>query len=121
MRRIALVAITAGVLALPVSAGAEPKNQWPFTRPANPRTLSAAVLQPAVQVHGESKNQLPFTRVVGGRAVSNAVIAGQPAGTPVGGTDWRDLGLGAVAGLALAAAGLVFTRLGRHAVREQTA
>jgi hypothetical protein len=67
MNRIPLVVLVlAAAVGLPSVAKAEPKNELPFTRSVDPRSLSLA-LRPTVaspRISGESKNALPFTRAV---------------------------------------------------------
>lgn len=53
--------LTAAIIA--AAAGAEPKNQWPFTRPLDNRILAQVVNSGAslAMPVGESKNEAPFT------------------------------------------------------------
>lgn len=56
--------VTAAAL-FPTPAGAEPKNEPPFTRPADSRVLEQAVHQSlsATIPTGEAKNEVPFSNV----------------------------------------------------------
>jgi hypothetical protein len=90
------------------AANAEPKNQRPFTRPVEARTLNAGVRAgTAVEVAPmpEAKNELPFTRTAGVRGVSSADggagITFATGGDP-NGIDWTLVGWGSVAFLTVA-------------------
>lgn len=65
----------------PTHAGAEPKNESPFTRSADVRILQQAVHQNvfATVPAGEAKNELPFTRPSSSGAASQAVQTLDPA------------------------------------------
>jgi hypothetical protein len=90
----AALAVTA-ILAQTALAGGEPKNEWPFTRPAAERSPQAAKHQPTdVVVQGEPKNEVPFTRP------ATIVVNGD-----AGGFDWTSGGIGAAAGVGAALAG----------------
>ena len=61
---LAVLVATAGLVV--ASAAAEPKNQWPFTRPVSSRVMGetvTAVGAAAVPI-GEPKNEPPFTSKV---------------------------------------------------------
>jgi hypothetical protein len=97
---VAAALIVSGALAANAFAGGEPKNEWPFTRPAGDRTQAVIRSSHAdVAIQGERKNEVPFTRT--------AVIATANSA----GFDWTSGAIGAVAGvgLALAGTGLVLT------------
>ena len=59
----ALGSVVLATAILASTAGAEPKNQWPFTRPLDNRILAQAVTSGAslTMPVGESKNEAPFT------------------------------------------------------------
>jgi len=52
-----------GATLFATSAAAEPKNQWPFTRPIDSRILAQDVVKRSATVPpvGEAKNEPPFT------------------------------------------------------------
>jgi hypothetical protein len=102
-----LVAFVSAVAA--GAANAEPKNVWPFTRPADSRVLGQAVrVSAAVDVAPvpEAKNQLPFTRRMAreGASASTGNSIGTLAGSggDSGGVDWALVGWGFAAALTLA-------------------
>ena len=70
----------------PTPAGAEPKNEPPFTRPADSRILEQAVNQglSATVPTGEAKNELPFTRPSGSRILTQGFHPGLSAIIPTG-------------------------------------
>jgi hypothetical protein len=85
----------ASILSQSALAGGEPKNEWPFTRPAADRAPQAAIQRPAdPAIQGEPKNQLPFTRP------ATVVVTGSG-----GGFGWTSGGIGAAAGVGVALAG----------------
>jgi hypothetical protein len=73
----ALVVLSAAVFA--AASGAEPKNQWPFTRPLDSRTLALSLdagVGDSLSA-GEPKNESPFTARVSadpGLAIANREI-----------------------------------------------
>jgi len=78
-RRLACAAclvLLAAALPATALAGGEPKNEWPFTRHVDVRTVQAAdqVASATAGTHGEPKNELPFTRPAG---VYAQIIAGE--------------------------------------------
>jgi hypothetical protein len=86
----------AAVLGQAALAG-EPKNQWPFTRPATVRSAQAAAHTSARNdpaIRGEAKNELPFTRPV------TVVVANDTSAF-----DWSAGGIGLAAGIGVALAG----------------
>jgi len=94
IRSIVVALMVASVFAASASAGGEPKNQWPFTRPVGDRGTQAATpsrttVDPVIQ--GEPKNEPPFTRPV-------TVVVKSGAGF-----SWTDAGIGVLAGLGIAA------------------
>ena len=102
IRSIAVALIGAAVLATSASAGGEPKNQWPFTRPVGARaaqSVAPAKVTNDPPIQGERKNELPFTRPVGGARPATVVIQSDT------GFSWTDAGIGLLAGLGLAATG----------------
>ena len=127
---LGVLAATAGLVV--AAAGAEPKNQWPFTRPVTSRVLSQVVttVRTAAVPAGEPKNEAPFTNRVSadpGYAAALREIsryyAGQqgsplirPAAGSVsgvgsgGGFGEADPTLPAVVVLALGATGLILVR-----------
>ncbi len=60
---ITLAVLSAAAVLVAATASAEPKNQWPFTRPVSSRVLAEVVTSiPAAAVPtGERKNGPPFT------------------------------------------------------------
>ena len=60
---ITLAVLAAAAVLVAATASAEPKNQWPFTRPVSTRVLAEVVTSvPAAAVPtGEPKNEPPFT------------------------------------------------------------
>lgn len=95
IRSTLIVLLGAATLAASASAGGEPKNEWPFTRPVGNRATqavasSSSVKQPVIQ--GEPKNEPPFTRP--------ATVIVQSSG---GGFSWTDAGIGLMAGIGIAA------------------
>ena len=94
----------AATLAASASAGGEPKNQWPFTRPVGDRApQAAAASRPAPQpvIQGEPKNEPPFTRP------ATVIVASDS------GFHWADAGLGLLAGVGIAASGVGALTLAR--------
>jgi hypothetical protein len=128
IRVVAAGLVAAGTLSPVALAGGEPKNDWPFTRSVADRA-PAQVQRSESQARvglGEPKNEWPFTRpiVAGANAetASQAAFSGrgsgeakneQPFTQPIlaptvlahssSGFDWGDAGIGAAAGLGLAA------------------
>lgn len=106
------------------TANAEPKNQRPFTRPVDARTLNEGVREGTVvgvAPMPEAKNELPFTRSAGLRGVSSADNGSGStfvsAGGDSGGVDWTLVGWGSIALLTLAggtAVALTSRRLPPH-------
>jgi hypothetical protein len=129
--RVATAAlIVAGALSPVALAGGEPKNEWPFTRAVADRSLTQVQGSgsQALVGQGEPKNQLPFTRPVAGAAGGTTaqslggeakndlpftqIVEAPVVGGSDGGFDWGDAGIGAAAGLgiaALVAGGLLLT------------
>jgi hypothetical protein len=94
---IVVVSLAGAALIAQSAFAGEPKNQWPFTRPAAARSAQAAAhgaTQREPQIRGEAKNELPFTRPV-------AVVVA----TDTSAFDWSAGGIGAVAGIGIALAG----------------
>ena len=130
---IAVLCAVAGVFA--GAAGAEPKNEWPFTRPAGNRGLAQASRQQQSATSavpaGEPKNEWPFTRKAGNRGLAqanrqqqsatNAVPAGEPKNewpfTRKAGTTKLVAG-GAALVFTIAGAGLLFGRGARRTNRR---
>ena len=118
-----LAALVAAVAALlPASAGAEPKNEWPFTRPADPRILAQAVREHLVapMPRGEPKNELPFTRPV------SVPVARQSSGAVSNSAsfNWTDAAIGASGALAIVlatAAAAALAHRSRRAARPHPA
>jgi hypothetical protein len=128
IRVVAAALVAAGTLSPVALAGGEPKNDWPFTRSVADRT-PAQVQRSESQARvglGESKNEWPFKRTVvagtdaetAARAAFSGLGRGEPKnGQPFtqqvlaptvlahssSGFDWGDAGIGAAAGLGLAA------------------
>ena len=79
-RRIVIFSTVVAVFSALVAgaANAEPKNEWPFTRPTSSRILTQAASSGVVDATPmpEPKNELPFTRLVGGRGLSTAGTSG---------------------------------------------
>lgn len=101
-----LVAIVGSLAA--GAANAEPKNQRPFTRPVDARTLNQGVREGSlvgVAPMPEAKNELPFTRTAGVRGVSSADDGSgstfATAGGDSGGIDLTLVGWGSIAVLTL--------------------
>ena len=137
IRSTFVVLLGASALAASASAGGEPKNQWPFTRPVGDRTTQAAASSSSVQepvIQGEPKNEPPFTRPVGNRTtqaaastspVQEPVIQGERKNEPPftrpatvivqssGGFSWTDAGIGLMAGIGIAASGVGIITLAR--------
>jgi hypothetical protein len=97
------------------SAGAEPKNQAPFTRLVVPSTVDLAPLPEAknvmpftrairtdVEARPEAKNELPFTRQVGADSATASSSSG---------IDWTLTAWVALAAITLAGGGLAASRL----------
>lgn len=102
------------------AASAEPKNQAPFTRPIDARSVATGIVDVApvpeaknlmpftrqvvtdVEARPEAKNELPFTRPVAADATSSA--------SP-NGIDWTLTVWVVLAAIALAGGGLAATRL----------
>ncbi len=65
-RLLTALAVLAATAILAAAAGAEPKNQWPFTRPVSSRVLAQIVttVRAAAVPAGERKNEAPFTNRV---------------------------------------------------------
>jgi hypothetical protein len=104
IRSTFVVLLGASALAASASAGGEPKNQWPFTRPVGDRTTQAAASSSSVQepvIQGEPKNEPPFTRP--------ATVIVQSSG----GFSWTDAGIGLMAGIGIAASGVGLITLAR--------
>ncbi len=118
-----LAALVAAVAALlPASAGAEPKNEWPFTRPADPRILAQAVREHLVapMPRGEPKNELPFTRPVSFPVARQSTVVRSSSAS----FHWADAAIGAAGALALVlatAAALTFARRSRRTGRPHPA
>ena len=117
----------AALIAQGALAGGEPKNEWPFTRPADTRSTQAVrhstSSNPVIQ--GEPKNEWPFTRPADTRSTqgarhstsSNPVIQGEPKNEPPftrpvivvagdrNGFSWRDSALGGLGGVGITLAG----------------
>jgi hypothetical protein len=127
-RIVVLATLVALVSALAAgTASAERKNQWPFTRPVDSRTLGQAVRAGStldVAPVPEAKNELPFTNWVGVRATSSS-NAGSTAGAlgagggDSGGIDWALIGLGFVAAVTLAGGTVVALSSRRLSPRSQ--
>ena len=101
------------VLAQAAVAAGEPKNEWPFTRPAVARASQAATHTPETSspvIQGEPKNELPFTRPV--EQPATIVVRGSS------GFSWTDGAIGLLAGLGIATVGAGATVLGRGAQQE---
>jgi hypothetical protein len=117
---LAGLAVTIGVLA--GSANAEPKNQWPFTRPVASRGLSQNFSRPAADPgpRPEAKNELPFTRAVvvttNGQRHGSAALA-VPGGNS-GGIDWPLAAWVVVAATILTGGAVVFLRSTRFATER---
>ncbi len=62
-RLLTALAVLAATAILAAAAAAEPKNQWPFTRPVSGRVLAQVVttVRAATVPAGEPKNEAPFT------------------------------------------------------------
>ena len=112
---LAGLAVVIGVLA--GVANAEPKNQWPFTRTADPRALaqSAGRSIDVAAPRPEAKNELPFTRFVGTVATTKSGRHGASApltlsGGGAGGIDGRLMAWTAAAAAILTGGALVFLR-----------
>jgi hypothetical protein len=102
------------------AASAEPKNQAPFTRPVDARSIAPSIVDTAPrpeaknlmpftrqvvtdsEARPEAKNQLPFTRQVGADATSGASSSG---------IDWALTAWVALVAIALAGGGFAATRL----------
>jgi hypothetical protein len=119
-----LVALVSAVAA--GAANAEPKNQWPFTRPVDARILGQSVRAGStldVAPVPEAKNEPPFTDRVGIRVESSGV--GATTGTIAaggghsGGIDWPLVGLGFVAAVTLAGGSAVALSSRRLSPRSQ--
>jgi hypothetical protein len=102
-----LVALVSAIAA--GAANAEPKNQWPFIRPAGARALDqTARLSVALGVAPtpEAKNEMPFIRRIGARGTSAAGqgsgVAFAAAGGDSGGVDWTLVGWGLIAAVTVA-------------------
>jgi hypothetical protein len=102
-----LAALVTAVAA--ATASADPKNQYPFTRPVGTRALVAdvrSVAYPDLAPVPEAKNELPFTRIVGGGTGSSS--SGGTTGTLIagggnsGGVDWALVGWGLAGALTIA-------------------
>ena len=120
---VALVAVVAAGI-----ASADPKNQYPFTRPVGTRVLGVdvvrAVAYPDLAPTPEAKNELPFTKQMDTTAAAvgtptrrgaGAVFAAG-GGSP-GGLDWALVGWGLAAVLTVAggsAVALAHARLSGH-------
>ena len=130
------------VLVQAASAGGEPKNQWPFTRPVGNRTTQSAthsVSQLSPPIQGEPKNEPPFTRPIQSRTPQAAgqgasqvdpLIQGEPKNelpftrpaTIILATDrrfdWTAGGIGAAAGIGMTLAGASGLTLARKSPRS---
>jgi hypothetical protein len=131
LRRSAIAAVTAAVLAQSAGASGEPKNESPFTRPIATRSAQTAALprSATIDIRGEPKNEWPFTRPVGNSAThgtvqavaTQPVIQGEPkneapfvgpaplVSSSSGDFNWTDGAIGGIAGIgiALTAAGVL--------------
>ena len=116
MKRIILIVLAVAAVAalVPGASKAEPKNQWPFTRPvaAHARSLAANEVGHGASRYligqGEAKNEAPFTTVVVTRSSG-------------GGTDWIELTLGGIALVLVAGVALGIVQLSRHAAAKPVA
>ena len=127
MSRIRFVVMLAALVAtvaalLPVTAGAEPKNELPFTRSVDPRILTQADREnpAATMPRGESKNELPFTRPV------SVPVARQSSGAVSNSAsfNWTDAAIGASGALAIVlatAAAAALAHRSRRAARPHPA
>jgi hypothetical protein len=109
--RISVLATLASLLVAfaATTASAEPKNQYPFTRPAGARALVAdvrSVAYPDVAPVPEAKNELPFTREMGDGTGSTSTGGGTgtlvAGGGNSGGVDWALVGWGLAGALTIA-------------------
>ena len=118
---LAGLAVVIGVLA--GEANAEPKNQWPFTRTADPRApAQSAGRSIDVAPRPEAKNELPFTRFVGTAGTTKGDSHGASAltlsGGGAGGMDRPLIAWIAVATAILTGGALVFLRSSRFAAQR---
>ena len=102
-----LVALVSAIAA--DAAKAEPKNEWPFTRPVDSRILGQAVRAGSVldvAPAPEAKNEPPFTNRAGVRGESSTSGGSTGAfavgGADSGGLDWPLVGWGFVASVTVA-------------------
>ena len=125
LRRILVLATFVAVLGAVVAgaANAEPKNQWPFTRPVDSRSLSQSatngIVDPAPRP--ESKNELPFTRRVdaGGTSSGGAVTPTAAGGS--GGIDWPLAAWGSLVAITLIGGAFVLLHGTRLTTRNRPA
>jgi hypothetical protein len=112
-RRIVILSSLVALLSTMIAgaASAEPKNQWPFTRPATSRVLTQAATNGLVDSAPmpEPKNEWPFTRIVGTRATSSAGAATVSNGGS-GGIDWPLAGWASLVAVTLVGGGFALRR-----------
>jgi hypothetical protein len=113
---ILVVSIAAGLMA--GAASAEPKNQPPFTRPIDARSLTQGVQHQQtidLPARPEAKNEWPFTRPMGTATGSSSVTPSAASG----GIDWTLTGWGALVAVTFVGGGVAVSQL--RAVRRTPA
>jgi hypothetical protein len=119
--------IVSAVVAQAALAGGEPKNEWPFTRVVDVRSVQSATHSTSsARVAAEAKNEAPFTRLVEATRVERAAT-GEPkneapftnVAAVVGdgggvGFSWIDASIGLVLGISTTVAAIGGTLLARR-------
>lgn len=114
LHRVLVVATSVALLSAVVAgaANAEPKNQWPFTRPVDSRVLSQSptirIVSPAPRP--EPKNELPFTRLVDTSGAASGGAGAPTGGRGSSGIDWPLAGWASLVAISLVGGVFVLLR-----------
>ena len=78
-RILALIGLLVALGTIVGTANAEPKNEWPFTRPIRTHTLHQSIRHQAADIVAtpEAKNELPFTRPIDASTVTKPHLVAQ--------------------------------------------
>jgi hypothetical protein len=97
--RVTAIALTAGAIAAPVASAYPPR-----TAPSQGAAAVGQAHQPTVASYTRQDKQLAPSSP--SQPAVNAAPASAPAGSPSGGFDWADAGIGAAGGLAISIVGI---------------